>query len=399
MVNPPQNPNGSPNRDRILDFDELLAIVLALLGLGTVLWWGIGRGTITNPLTNGLARQGGQTGVAQAGLSGDVAGADVSAAGLSGVTFSDNLGAGDLGDGAGGSVHRGADILAQGKTRRSADSVPTAQRDMVAMTLPGASTRASTTRVSTPDPLASSGAAPALGDRPALSADAENLPEPAPATLPEPAIDAPDVPSTDAVPPPLDISDVPEDHWAYPFIRGMYEEGYLPDFPDGQFQPDKPLTRAELAALISRAFGDSPQTRASATFVDVPEGYWAAEAINTAVATEFMSGYPEDRFEPDQLIPRYQVMVALVSGLKTTLAQDPAPILDRFGDLATMPEWANTKVATAAQSGMVVNYPNLDSLRPIEPATRAEIVAMMYQALVQQGKLGAVESEFVVQPN
>jgi len=208
--------------------------------------------------------------------------------------------------------------------------------------------------------------------------------------------------TTPAVPPdeaettqPLDISDVPPTHWAYPFIKPMFDQGYLPDFLERGFRPDQPLTRAEMAALITRAFGDTSAS-ADLTFNDVSSDYWAASAINNAVAQGFMVGYPDGEFRPNQMIPRHEVIVALASGLD--LAPSPAPeqALQAFVDSSALPDWATSKVAAAFENNLIVNYPARDQIRPAQNATRAEIVAMIHQALVERGELPAVESEYTV---
>ncbi|MEO1068708.1 MAG: S-layer homology domain-containing protein, partial [Cyanobacteria bacterium J06638_6] len=70
--------------------------------------------------------------------------------------------------------------------------------------------------------------------------------------------------------------------------------------------------------------------------------------------------------------------------------------LQPFTDLSALPVWAAPKVAAAADNALVVNHPAPDQLKPAQVATRAEIVAMIHQALVQQGKLPPVESEYTV---
>ncbi|HZG38743.1 MAG TPA: S-layer homology domain-containing protein [Nodosilinea sp.] len=193
-----------------------------------------------------------------------------------------------------------------------------------------------------------------------------------------------------------DISDVPTTHWAYPFIKSMFDQGYLPDFPDSGFQPDQPLTRAELAALISQAFGDAPREGSVLAFTDVPDTYWAAPAIANAVNQNFMNGYPEGDFRPEQAVPRYEVLVSLVTGLNLPASPAPEQTLQSFVDAGPVPEWARPKVAAATENGLVVNHPSRDQLKPAQAATRAEIVAMIHQALVQRGELPAVNSEYAV---
>lgn len=43
-------------------------------------------------------------------------------------------------------------------------------------------------------------------------------------------------------------------HWAERAIRRCMDRGLLQGYPDGSFQPDKPVTRAELAAVLRRLY-------------------------------------------------------------------------------------------------------------------------------------------------
>ncbi|HIK43711.1 MAG TPA: S-layer homology domain-containing protein, partial [Leptolyngbyaceae cyanobacterium M65_K2018_010] len=56
------------------------------------------------------------------------------------------------------------------------------------------------------------------------------------------------------------------------------------------------------------------------------------------------------------------------------------------------------KAAATAEQGLIVNYPRRDQLQPTQAATRAEIVALLHQALVREGKLPPVNSAYVVPP-
>ena len=47
--------------------------------------------------------------------------------------------------------------------------------------------------------------------------------------------------------------DVPENHWAYQYVKTLGERGYLEGYPDGEFKGDRTLTRYEYAAIIYRA--------------------------------------------------------------------------------------------------------------------------------------------------
>lgn len=45
-----------------------------------------------------------------------------------------------------------------------------------------------------------------------------------------------------------------DEHWAAPQIRWAMMEGLLKGYPDGSFQPDKPVTRAEMAVILHRIY-------------------------------------------------------------------------------------------------------------------------------------------------
>ena len=51
----------------------------------------------------------------------------------------------------------------------------------------------------------------------------------------------------------MGFPDVPENHWAYQYVKTLGERGYLEGYPDGEFKGDRTLTRYEYAAIIYRA--------------------------------------------------------------------------------------------------------------------------------------------------
>lgn len=213
-----------------------------------------------------------------------------------------------------------------------------------------------------------------------------------PAPAPEPEAPVAAEPATPERP--FTITDVPQSHWAYPFISTLYAAGYLAEPADGQFRPDQPMTRAELAALLNASFVSGSASGPS--FTDVPNDYWAKQAIDQVVGAGYMRGFPEGDFQPGQPVPRYQVLVTLASGLGLQPSAYSQELLSRFSDSDGLPEWARGQVATATGAGLVVNHPEPTLLRPNAPATRAEIVAMMHQALAYQGLVEAVESPYII---
>ncbi len=188
--------------------------------------------------------------------------------------------------------------------------------------------------------------------------------------------------------------DVPEGYWAKEFIEELTERNIISGFPDGTFKPDAPVTRAQFSSLISGAFSKT-ETRSSINFVDVSSNYWARSSIDKSYKTGFLAGYPGNIFRPEQNIPREQVIVSLANGLNyTTGAVDST--LNYYNDATSISSWARSSVAAATQRSMVVNYPTLKNLNPSRNATRAEVAAFIYQALVNQGQASAIGSPYIV---
>ena len=187
--------------------------------------------------------------------------------------------------------------------------------------------------------------------------------------------------------------DVAPNYWAKSYIEALASKGIIAGFPDGSFKPNEPVTRAQFAAIINKAF--APQAQQQATnFSDVSSNFWAYSAIQSATKSPFLAGYPNNTFRPQLEIPRVQVLVSLANGLGLT-ANNPN-VLSVYSDASAIPNWASSPVAAATATQLVVNYPTATQLNPSREATRAEVAAFVYQALVNAGKAQAIPSPYVV---
>ena len=184
-------------------------------------------------------------------------------------------------------------------------------------------------------------------------------------------------------------------HWAAEFVRGLAEANLVSGMNDGRFAPDRPMTRAEFAALIVNAFQPEPKREAT-LFRDVPGSFWAAEAIQAAYRAEFLSGFPDQDFEPDHPLVRVQAWIALVSGLGWEDREVDLNPLGRFKDYTLIRKYALRSTAIAAEQKLIANYPDTNLLRPNQVATRAEVCAAVYQALVALKRLPAINSDYIV---
>ncbi|WP_377474794.1 MAG: S-layer homology domain-containing protein [Microcoleus anatoxicus] len=194
---------------------------------------------------------------------------------------------------------------------------------------------------------------------------------------------------------PVKLSDVPDKHWARPFILALVDRQIFSDVTDNKFRPDEPITRAELARLIKRMSEQEPR-RKSVDFKDIESGNPAAPFIDYSVKTGYLKGYPNQEFRPDKPVPRVEVIASLASGLNLKPSKTTTKTLQLYTDKEKIPKWAVDQVAAATEAGLIVNYPKRQLLRPNTTATRAEVAVMLYQAMAKKGKVPAKSSQYVV---
>lgn len=195
----------------------------------------------------------------------------------------------------------------------------------------------------------------------------------------------------------VSFSDVSSNYWARDFIVELARRDVIAGFPDGTFRPNDPVTRAQFAAMVRKAF-DKANIRNPVNFSDVASNYWAYNAIRESYAMGFLSGYPGNVFRPGQNIPREQVLVSLANGLNYSTS-NVASSLQLYNDASSISNYARNSIAAATEKSIVVNYPTVRALNPTRNATRAEVAAFIYQALVSAGQVTAINSPYIVALN
>jgi S-layer homology domain len=325
MTNSP-NPTPNPNRRRRLTADELIAIGVALAGIGTVFFWGIGQKYRPMDLFKGeTASIGSDKGVRKIGLLGEDA--------------------------------------SSGQERRTIASAATKDRK-----------ESTTTTIASPVlPTVKTAEVPA----------AETPTPPVAATVPAPVV--PVIAAAVSTAPVF--TDIPKQFWGETYITELRKRGVLDDFGTGKFDPSKEITRGEYAKMLDRAFADKPVTAATASFKDIPTDYPRKEAVDKSVQLGFMTGYSPTKFAPNQVIPRYQLQISLAKGLKLPTSTSSDTVLGKFADAKQMPDYARGKMASAIDAGLIIKDKTADLLKPVQNATRADAAALIYEVLVKEGKI------------
>jgi competence protein ComEC len=110
------------------------------------------------------------------------------------------------------------------------------------------------------------------------------------------------------------FEDVSSKHWAYSSIGAVSENEIMGGYKDGSFKPNEPVTRAELSALLTRAYDLSGKS--SLDFSDLSTKHWAYEAIQILVNNEIAGGYPDNTFKPNAYLNRAEFATFLANIIK-----------------------------------------------------------------------------------
>jgi hypothetical protein len=130
--------------------------------------------------------------------------------------------------------------------------------------------------------------------------------------------------------------DLPTGYWARDAVERLVYGGYLKGYGDGTFRPGQPVTRAEFAAMVVKVAG-LPIVSGMTVFSDVYRGEWYYGVVNTCFAEGLIAGYSDGRFGPNDLVTREQAasIIARVLGLKKSQPNDRQATTARDGQLLT----------------------------------------------------------------
>lgn len=104
------------------------------------------------------------------------------------------------------------------------------------------------------------------------------------------------------------FKDVLSDSWCYDAISVAVGEGYTNGYPDGTFRPNAKMSRAEAATFLTRIFMKTNSEKVEST-VDFKDNLpaWAKDSINYVVEKGYMKGYPDGTFQANKSITRAEV--------------------------------------------------------------------------------------------
>ena len=174
-------------------------------------------------------------------------------------------------------------------------------------------------------------------------------------------------------------------NWAHAGIDYCVSHGLMNGVGKGQFDPNGTLTRAMLVTVLYRVQGEPDVSGLENPFEDVPDGMWYTEPIIWAASKQVVNGTSAATFEPDAPITREQIAAILYRYAKEVEGADvsASAALDGFSDAASVSAYARTPLGWASALGYIKgsNENGTLLLNPQGNATRAEVATILMRYL------------------
>lgn len=178
--------------------------------------------------------------------------------------------------------------------------------------------------------------------------------------------------------------DITKNHWAFNVIQDMKQWGIINGDSDGNFYPERQVTRAEFATMLTRGLHLSVDVATYQIFTDVPQSYWAYKYIEAA--KPYLTSYqnPEGQlyYNPKEPAIREDIIVAMVRAKHFENEQSDLTLLSKFVDSDKIPDNLKGYVAIAVKHDLVkgsVDRKGQYHLYPQGKLTRAEAAAFLHR--------------------
>jgi hypothetical protein len=173
-------------------------------------------------------------------------------------------------------------------------------------------------------------------------------------------------------------------------IQQVVATKWMSNSPDGNFYPERFVSRAELAAIMVKVFRLDKRQAVSKQNVatpDVPSSYWAFNDIQTVLKTDIMKGYRGDLFFPNQRVTKAEALAIFAQAYGVFQFPDETvkEILSSHPDAASIPSWARLAIATVITEGFLTTDAQ-GNIFPLRPMTRGDMADVLSKYLQRQQK-------------
>jgi len=181
-----------------------------------------------------------------------------------------------------------------------------------------------------------------------------------------------------------------ETHWSKNYIEILASRNVINGVNDMEFQPERPVTRAEMAKMLVMVLMSDLRRKAefvtpkTPTFKDAAVDKWYYQYVETAAYYGIVKG-SGGMFRPDDLISREEMALMVIRMLNTEEEINSASAGNlNCSDANNVSVWAKGAVALAEQKG-ILKGDGTGAFNPRKCALRGEAAAVIMRAMEQLG--------------
>lgn len=173
------------------------------------------------------------------------------------------------------------------------------------------------------------------------------------------------------------FKDVPENFWAAEAVYALCDKGIINGVGNNEFAPYMTVTRSQFAKMLAETFG--LEASAKNTFKDVNADEWYAPYVGAASEAGIINGYPDGTFGVNDEITRQDAAVMIARALVYKNIDCEKETLS-YSDINEISAYATEAVEIMLASGIMSGREN-NNFAPYGNMTRAEAATVFYRVL------------------
>ncbi len=198
----------------------------------------------------------------------------------------------------------------------------------------------------------------------------------------------------------LPFHDVYPDSWYYEDVAYVYGASLMKGVSSTKFAPNATLTRAEVVTVLYRLDG-SPAVDGRSGFSDVPDEAYYSQAVTWAYHNGIVQGVGNHEFQPQKSITREQIAAIFYRYYADYSGKSPSyASLSSYADEGSVSGFAREPMAWAVYSGLIRGIQASHAAPRLEPqstSTRAQVAALIHRLdLLLQDNSGCRSSQKII---
>ena len=181
-----------------------------------------------------------------------------------------------------------------------------------------------------------------------------------------------------------DYTDIPDDYWAAEEIEDVVTKNIIPLYGDNTFRPLEKVTRVDWTGWLLKALGLSTAPITSEPpYSDVTAATYGYADIARSDQFGLIYGYTDGEFKPQRFITKCETASIMSHITKDT--EVDTNNLTQFADYQQIPNWGVIPFSKAIKYGLYVNWPLANELNPNRELNRAEAAVLLARLMKALG--------------